>query len=757
MPITSPVVGASAGGGGGGGGTVYPRPIQAKVATSANVDVHGGPTTIQSVPVLADDIVLLAAQSDITECGLWIVVADDWVRHPAADSTQDIYDGVLVQVLSGTYADKLFMIGWGDAMPGNALDTDEIKALQVSGDALPQDLSAVAGPTFAGLTLAGFSGILKATAGVLSAAALALADLPTGSAGTVLTGTGGASAYSATPVLTAVKDSGANPATTGFVRASNATTIVAARNAANNANWPILGTDENGILIGSATGPTVTVQSATAVLFGAASPWVQISEVGVTLGGNDGTSLWGGDNAGNPFKLISVTDTALYIGQSLGNISADLGTGSVFSITSSASGFYFTPSAAATIEVHSDSTSVTYSQQNRTTNGATGALTSLVAQTCTGTTSTGGALYLGSGSGTSANGEIQFGTGGTTRLSLSAAGKILYFAAALTTAVSITQADLSTNGATGARLDLLAQSCTGTTSIGGEVRIGSGAGTTRDGYITFYRGTSQKGQIGNGSGGGTWFGSSSTVTGSAGFGAGSGHTISGIAGFASGASNSVSGNYATAFGGSCSSSADYTISGGYSCSASVFGAVALGNQTTASANGAMATGTLTTAANIASTAQGHYSYASTYAEVAHASGNASGFPQNSKIQISGTTSATATTNVNLKAGPSADQEIILRTGRIYSVNVIFVATGPSFSPVGQIELRNALVKDDSGTVTVIDAGTQTASATTPADWTISLANSGSANHYLRVNFAKTADATALRCSAKVLLVDVQKA
>lgn len=58
--------------------------------------------------------------------------------------------------------------------------------------------------------------------------------------------------------------------------------------------------------------------------------------------------------------------------------------------------------------------------------------------------------------------------------------------------------------------------------------------------------------------------------------------------------------------------------------------------------------------------------------------------------------------------------------------------------------------DDSGTVTVIDAGTQEASDTTPADWVISLAGSGA---YLRVNFLKTATATAIYCSAKVTLVE----
>ena len=117
------------------GGTVdnYPRPVQALVAADTNIDVHMGPQTIQGVSCTADSVVLLTAQTDPAEIGLWIVVADDWIRHHAADSTADIYAGLLVQAQSGDNREKLYMLCWGDGSPGNNFGTDEIKAVEITG------------------------------------------------------------------------------------------------------------------------------------------------------------------------------------------------------------------------------------------------------------------------------------------------------------------------------------------------------------------------------------------------------------------------------------------------------------------------------------------------------------------------------------------------------------------------------------------------------------------------------------------------
>ena len=593
---------------------------------------------------------------------------------------------------------------------------------------------------------------------MLSAAAFALADIPSGSAGTVLTGTGAAPAYSATPVVTAIKGHASTAASTGLVRAVTATTIVAARNAANSADWPCVSTDESGLVFGSATGPVVALKSSASVSFGAAALWVSIDANGVTLEGNSG-ALRGGDDSGSVFSLIQCENTDITIGGSVATgVSVSLASGA-FSVISGTGGLHITPDAATLVTAYSGSTSITYGWQNITTAGATGSPTVFHGQNATGTGSTVGgdvSIYTGSGN---TNGILNWGTGGVTRLSLSATGKTLYWASNLTTNIGLTQADLATNSATGTRLDILAQTCTGTTSTGGELRLGSGAGTSRDGFITFYRGTTQRGQIGFGTSGnkGIWFGRSNTVSGNDSTALGVSNTASNDFSVAIGYNNSSAGSVSVALGGSNTASADYSSCLGYNNVSNVANAVSMGSSNTSGGNGSIAAGIANTAANTATAAFGYAAYAASYAEFAHASGAAPGTPQNSWLQISGTTSATATTNVNLKAGPSADQEIITRTGRAYHVRVVFLATGPNFTPIGAIELRKALVKNNSGTVTIVDAGTQEASTSTPGDWTISLANSGSADGYLRVNFAKTADATALRCSAKVYLVDVAKA
>lgn len=60
--------------------------------------------------------------------------------------------------------------------------------------------------------------------------------------------------------------------------------------------------------------------------------------------------------------------------------------------------------------------------------------------------------------------------------------------AAAETAVSITQADLTTNGGTGAPATFQAQNETGTTSTGGEARVTSGTGTTKAGAVKLQTG-----------------------------------------------------------------------------------------------------------------------------------------------------------------------------------------------------------------------------------------------------------------------------
>jgi hypothetical protein len=198
---------------------------------------------------------------------------------------------------------------------------------------------------------------------------------------------------------------------------------------------------------------------------------------------------------------------------------------------------------ATTLNFSSTVTSITISQADRTTNSATGATLTIQAQNATGTTSIGGNLVLQSGSGTSTSGYVKINQGTTELLQISylagfayiqpvigrsglffqnsAGGQIIQFAADTVaffassalyfgdngnglhiidfpvsatgtgdiilatglTAPSITQVDKTTNGGTGAHLTIQAQNETGTTSIGGNLVLKSGTGTSQDGYI----------------------------------------------------------------------------------------------------------------------------------------------------------------------------------------------------------------------------------------------------------------------------------
>lgn len=172
----------------------------------------------------------------------------------------------------------------------------------------------------------------------------------------------------------------------------------------------------------------------------------------------------------------------------------------------------FSQSAAAlSIAPASAAASVTIQQADNTTNSATGAATVLGAQTCTGTTSTGGALSLIAGyatatggaallrggdagttggdaivaAGTGAtNGAIKLNWGGSPYITYAKASTaITALTAASTTSLTHGYTDLGTNSATGGVMLVRAQTCTGTTSIGGDMRVGPGGGTSRPGQM----------------------------------------------------------------------------------------------------------------------------------------------------------------------------------------------------------------------------------------------------------------------------------
>ena len=191
----------------------------------------------------------------------------------------------------------------------------------------------------------------------------------------------------------------------------------------------------------------------------------------------------------------------------------------------------------------------TITQTDLTTNSGTGATLTIQAQNETGTTSTGGALVLQTGTGTSTNGTLSFKCGATTIGSMSVSGgygiisagtsltgwqlnasgasqnvfiqaqtgfivnvTTNYYiadssaAVALTitpnasgatsiravtgvTSFTITQDDRTTNSGTGSTLTIQAQNETGTTSTGGTLSLKSGTGTSSNGFIQFFSGS----------------------------------------------------------------------------------------------------------------------------------------------------------------------------------------------------------------------------------------------------------------------------
>lgn len=170
-----------------------------------------------------------------------------------------------------------------------------------------------------------------------------------------------------------------------------------------------------------------------------------------------------------------------------------------------AEAYRITPVSAGTttLQAASTVTALTYKQADLTTNGGTGATTTLQSQNETGTTSTGGLLVLTSGTGTTTAGNVTLQTGAVDRVIVHptftefrdtaeayritpvSAGTTTLQAASTVTAVTYKQADLTTNGGTAATTTIQAQNETGTTSTGGSLAFTTGTGTTNPGNMLF--------------------------------------------------------------------------------------------------------------------------------------------------------------------------------------------------------------------------------------------------------------------------------
>lgn len=176
------------------------------------------------------------------------------------------------------------------------------------------------------------------------------------------------------------------------------------------------------------------------------------------------------------------------------------------SISQSAGALALTPAVGAA--------SFTLQQTDTTTASATGAPTLIGAQWATGTTATGGAMSIVAGYGTAqggaallrggdatagnggdaivaagvgtggTNGVLQLRWGSSTGISYTKSSTtITALAGASYTSLTHGYTDLGTNSATGGVMAVRGQTCTGTTSIGGDMRVGPGGGTSRPGSM----------------------------------------------------------------------------------------------------------------------------------------------------------------------------------------------------------------------------------------------------------------------------------
>lgn len=176
---------------------------------------------------------------------------------------------------------------------------------------------------------------------------------------------------------------------------------------------------------------------------------------------------------------------------------------------------------AVAMTIAAVNTSFTLSWVDNTTNSATGGVTTLQGQNCTGTTSVGGVVNITGGTGTSDDGDINVTTGAgitingegsvvlkvdtTTWVSLTSGGGMQIgsagtsidmfsdaFTWSATATPSLIQNDKTTNSGTGATFTIQAQNETGTTSNGGVMDIRSGTGTSANGAIQIRSGATKR-------------------------------------------------------------------------------------------------------------------------------------------------------------------------------------------------------------------------------------------------------------------------
>ena len=100
----------------------------AKVATTANI-TRNGPQTIDTIPVVAGEIVLVRAQSNAAENGLYVVQAGAWTYPTYANTWADYVNGLVFVLQGATYGNTSWVQTDG---PGGTLGVTPQNWAQIS-------------------------------------------------------------------------------------------------------------------------------------------------------------------------------------------------------------------------------------------------------------------------------------------------------------------------------------------------------------------------------------------------------------------------------------------------------------------------------------------------------------------------------------------------------------------------------------------------------------------------------------------------
>lgn len=100
-----------------------------RAASSSNLTLYGV-QTVDDVSLVSEDRILVLAQTDPVENGIYVVASADWIRSADFDGTRDVRRGTVVPVAEGiAYANTL----WQLSSSGVVIGTDELSFIQVGG------------------------------------------------------------------------------------------------------------------------------------------------------------------------------------------------------------------------------------------------------------------------------------------------------------------------------------------------------------------------------------------------------------------------------------------------------------------------------------------------------------------------------------------------------------------------------------------------------------------------------------------------